>query len=217
VNGDETLDASGLPIRPLPDGSDVRKVTASDLSRVVQALAEAFYDDPLFSWLFPDESQRLGKLRRGYDLFARHVWLAREEAYTTDRLIGGAFWMPPGTWHLSLFQQLRLLPSMAIISGRDLSRTLRMLNAMEAKHPSDSHYYLASAGIAPQWQGRGFGSALLRPVLDQCDRQNVGAYLEASSPRNRALYERHDFAVTEELQVKDSPPLWLMWRKPRPR
>ena len=41
------------------------------------------------------------------------------------------------------------------------------------------------------------------------------AYLEASSPRNRALYERHGFAVTEEFFLgKGSPPLWRMWREP---
>lgn len=214
---DETLHIDGVQIRPLPDGSDIRKVTAADLPQVVEALARSFYDDPVFSWIIPNDDQRLGKLRRGFDLFARRVWLPKDEAYTTEDVIGAAFWMPPGTWHQSLFEQLRMLPAIAMITGRDLSRLLRILNALEAKHPHDSHYYLPLVGIGPEWQGRGFGSALLRGVLERCDRQNVGAYLEASSPRNRALYERHDFTVTEELSVKDSPPVWLMWRKPHPR
>jgi hypothetical protein len=43
----------------------------------------------------------------------------------------------------------------------------------------------------------------------------VPAYLEASTPRNRALYERHGFTVTEEFVLgKGSPPLWRMWREP---
>ncbi|MDP9345553.1 MAG: GNAT family N-acetyltransferase, partial [Actinomycetota bacterium] len=46
--------------------------------------------------------------------------------------------------------------------------------------------------------------------------QGLPAYLEASSPRNRALYERHGFSVTEELKLpRNGPPLWLMWRDPR--
>ena len=68
-------------------------------------------------------------------------------------------------------------------------------------------------GIGPGWQGRGFGSALLRPILERCDRERLPAYLEASSPRNRALYERHGFEVAEEMRVSDSPPLWRMWRE----
>jgi hypothetical protein len=54
------------------------------------------------------------------------------------------------------------------------------------------------------------------PMLSRCDEQGLPAYLEASSPRNRALYERHGFEVTEELKLpRSGPPLWLMWREPR--
>ena len=42
-------------------------------------------------------------------------------------------------------------------------------------------------GFEPEWQGRGLSTALLRPVLERCDDEKLPAYLEASSPRNRAL------------------------------
>jgi ribosomal protein S18 acetylase RimI-like enzyme len=108
-----------------------------------------------------------------------------------------------------------MLPSLAVITRRDLPRLIRTLNAIEAKHPHDLHYYLPVIGILPEWQGRGFGSALLRPMLERCDREQLPAYLEASSPRNRDLYERHGFEVVEEIHVaKDSPPMWPMRRPP---
>jgi GNAT superfamily N-acetyltransferase len=205
---------TAVGVRPLPDGSDVRKLAAADLATVVKALARSFYEDPIFSWVTPDADRRLARLERGFDLYARRVWLAHDEAYTTDRLIGCAFWMPPDTWHLSLAAQLRMLPAMLAMARGDLPRLLRLLNAIEAKHPHDRHWYLPVIGIAPEWQGRGFGAALMRPILERCDREGVPAYLEASSPRNRALYERHGFAVVEEIRVKDSPPMWRMWRTP---
>jgi hypothetical protein len=60
------------------------------------------------------------------------------------------------------------------------------------------------------------GSALLAPVLQRCDSDGLPAYLEASSPRNRALYERQGFAVTEEFALgRGAPPQWRMWREPR--
>jgi hypothetical protein len=40
------------------------------------------------------------------------------------------------------------------------------------------------------------------------------AYLEATSRRNRALYERHGFVTIGELTVADCPPLYAMWRPP---
>ena len=68
----------------------------------------------------------------------------------------------------------------------------------------------------PEWQGRGLGAALLNAVLERCDRERVPAFLEASRPRNRDLYERHGFAVTEEFRLgRGAPPQWRMWREPR--
>lgn len=210
-----TTDAAGLPIRPAPDGSDVRKLTAAELPQVVDAAARSFYDDPVFSWLFPNDGRRLNQLQRGFDLFARRIWFPQDESFTTDRQIGGAFWLPPGTWHVSVLKQLRLMPALAVIARGDLPRLFRLLNLIESNHPHDPHYYLPVIGILPEWQGRGFGSALLRPMLERCDRERLPAYLEASSPRNRALYERNGFEVTDELSVSDSPPQWPMWRKPQ--
>jgi ribosomal protein S18 acetylase RimI-like enzyme len=93
---------------------------------------------------------------------------------------------------------------------------MRFFGAMEKVHPHEPHMYLPAVGIAPEWQGRGFGAALLRPVLERCDRQRLPAYLESSNPRNLVLYERHGFETIEELSVaKDAPPLWRMWRSPR--
>lgn len=216
VDPEGSADVEGLPVRPLPDGSDIRKVTEADVPRVAEALAGAFYDDPLIGhWVVRDESRRMRRLERGFELYVRRIWLRHDECYTTDRLIGGAMWMPPGTWHMNVLQQLWLLPPMVAALGRDLPRLMRLLNVFEAKHPHDPHYYLPAIGVEAAWQGKGFGAALLRPILERCDREALPAYLEASSPRNRALYERHGFEVVEETTVNDSPPFWRMWREPQ--
>jgi GNAT superfamily N-acetyltransferase len=204
------------PVRPQPDGSDIRKVTAADVPRVAEALADSFYDDPLMGWVIPDDSSRRERLQRGFDLWMRRIWLKHDECFTTDRLIGGALWMPPGTWHLRVPEQLRLVPAMIGAVGRNLPRLFRLLNAMESKHPHDPHFYLPVVGVEPQWQGKGFGGALMRPILERCDEQKVPAYLEATSVRSRALYERNGFEVVEEMRAaKTAPPLWRMWREPK--
>jgi GNAT superfamily N-acetyltransferase len=216
VQPDDGVDIHGLPAGPLPDGSDVRRLVEAEIPQVAAALARAFHDDPVVGvWMVPDESSRLRRLERVSELFVRRVWFPHGECVTTDRVIGGAMWLPPGAWHLGVLAQLRLLPGMLAALGANLPRPLRLLTAFEAKHPHEAHYYLPAMGISPEWQGRGFGAALLRPVLDRCDSEQLPAYLEATSPRNRALYERHGFEVTGEITVKDSPPLWPMWRPPR--
>jgi GNAT superfamily N-acetyltransferase len=84
-------------------------------------------------------------------------------------------------------------------------------------HPREPHWYLEIIGTQPQMQGKGLGSALFRPLLALCDRDGLGAYLEASSERSRALYERHGFTVVELFNMPGGgPEIRRMWRDPRP-
>ncbi len=204
------------PLRPAIDGSDIRKLAAEDVPRIARALSRAFEDDPVMSWIFRDDSERLATLERSFALYLRRIWLPQEECYAADRLFGAALWMPPGKWHLGPMAQLRLVPSMISVLGRNLPRLMRVLNLIEKNHPKDPrHYYLAVLGIEPEYQGRGFGGALVQPVLTCCDREGVPAYLESSKRRNVVLYERHGFKVVEELRLpQDGPPIWRMWREP---
>jgi GNAT superfamily N-acetyltransferase len=196
------------------EAQGVRKVRADELSRTAAVLRSAFVDDPVFAWLLPDE--RRGDIQeRGFRLFLERIWFAQGECYTTDNTVGAVVWELPGQWKLGTAQQLRLLPALVLAFRRFTPRLLSGLTAMEAGHPEAEHYYLPFIGVTPEWQGRGIGAALMAPILDRCDRDQIPAYLEASTPRNLALYERQGFKVTEEFHVgKGSPPLWRMWRNP---
>jgi ribosomal protein S18 acetylase RimI-like enzyme len=195
------------------EAGTVRKATSDEAGQLATVLAHAFYDDPQIAWLVSDESRRMKILDRGFGLFLRKLWFAQDECYTTDGVAGAVVWELPGQWQLGLLAQLRLLPAMAAIYGRFLPRVGRALATLESDHPREQHYYLPFIGVDPEWQGRGIGSALMRPMLERCDREGMPSYLEASSPRNRALYERHGFMVTEEFHLgSGSPPIWRMWR-----
>jgi hypothetical protein len=56
----------------------------------------------------------------------------------------------------------------------------------------------------------------MRPVLERCDRERLPAYLEASSSRSAACYERSGFAIQEEARIPGGPTILLMWRPPGP-
>ena len=202
--------------RPRPDGGDIRKMRDADSHAVAGTLALAFEDDPHFSWIIRDADRRLSRLERGFRTFIGRVWLPHGESYTHERCAGAALWVPPGEWHVGLLAQLALLPAVLRDLRGDTPRLLRALTFVERKHPRERHWYLPAIGVAPAWQGRGFGAALLRPMLERCDAERVPAYLEASSPRNRSLYERNGFEVIEECSyADDAPPMWRMWREPR--
>ncbi|HEY2397879.1 MAG TPA: GNAT family N-acetyltransferase [Solirubrobacteraceae bacterium] len=195
----------------------VTRASVADAPAMARVLARAFHDDPAFTWVLHGDPRRMGILERGFELFLRRVWLEQEETYTTSATVAVSAWELPDQWKPAVGLQLRLLPAMAGVFKRHLPRVLKALTVLEAKHPREPHYYLAFIGVDPDWQGRGLGGAVLAPVLERCDTEGMPAFLESSTPRNRELYERHGFTVTEEFTLgRGAPPQWRMWREPRP-
>jgi GNAT superfamily N-acetyltransferase len=193
----------------------VRAATAGDLPRLAEVLTRAFAEDPVTAWCFPNDSDRLARLGAFYaEIFLPRMALGRDEIYTDDRLSGVASWTPPGKGHATTIETLRLLPRLAAVCGRGLPRALRALAYLESQFPEELHWHLPFLGVAPERQGAGIGSALMRPILERCDREGIPAYLEASTPRNRSLYLRHGFVILDEIRLPGGgPPLWRMWRE----
>jgi GNAT superfamily N-acetyltransferase len=184
---------------------------------VTAALAAAFEDDPVFGWLIPRGGRRAAALRRFFDIETRRIVLRHERSVAAAHggaTIGGALVLPPGRWRSPLWVQGVFGPQYARIFGARLGHALGVITAMERHHPREAHVYFPYIGVVPGRQGEGVGAALMRPVLERCDREGMPAYLEASNPRCARLYERLGFAGTEEIRPLGSPPLRLMWREP---
>ena len=199
--------------------SDVRKATASDVTAISETLQRAFFDDPVISWMLPNEERRRRMGTFGWQSWLEVLYLPKGEVYTNDARTGAALWAPPGRWKVPLSVQLRMVPRMVRIFGvQRLPVLLKGLALIEKKHPDhESHYTLGVLGTDPDRQGNGIGSALIQPVLDRCDTEGVGAYLESSKPENVPYYRRFGFEVTEEFTLPDGPPISGMWRAPQPQ
>jgi ribosomal protein S18 acetylase RimI-like enzyme len=168
---------------------NVRPATTGDLPAIATSLARAFADDPVKLFLTGGQQLPVERTTPFFMVFGR-IQLPHGHVYTTPGHEGAAMWAPPGRW--------------------------KVLSTLEHAHPTEPHYYLEFLGTDPDHQGRGIGSALLQPVLDRCDEEGVGAYLESSKASNVPFYARHGFAVTRELEHKrNGPHQWLMWRDPR--
>jgi ribosomal protein S18 acetylase RimI-like enzyme len=195
--------------------NEVRKGRPADATSLAQVLARAFEDDPVSAWVFPDAADRLRRLELMYSLISVPEALGDDECYTTDDLAGVALWAPPGKAKMSAIESLKLIPTVARVCGRYTPRALRILSYMESKWPERPHAHLTFLGTEPERQGEGIGSLLLRRSLARLDREGVPAYLEASTPRNRALYLRHGFVDMDRMQLPGGgPELWRMWREP---
>jgi ribosomal protein S18 acetylase RimI-like enzyme len=194
---------------------DVRHATDADRASLTETLARAFYDDPVMTWFFPEDDRRLERNRRFFAIRLRQL-LPHGETYTVDGALGGALWAAPDRWRVGRVEEARMGVALLPALWRRLGVVFKGVEMIEAAHPRDPHYYLAVLGTDPEAQGRGVGSALIQPMLEACDRDEVPAYLESSKERNIDFYARHGFRVTDEVRLPRGPRVWPMWRDPRP-
>ncbi len=205
------------PRRREPLAVSVRKAAKPDVPQLKAVIARAFDDDPLINWMVTQDKRRA---RRVYDVMATvldRIMMPHGEVYSTEGIHGAALWAPPGKHKLSALRQAMMMPAFVSACGMGRFRDVFFgMNAVEKKHPHEPHFYLGVLATDPDYQGRGVGTQLMRPVLERCDRERIPAYLESSKERNVPLYERNGFRVTEVLTVpRGGPPLWLMWRDPQ--
>jgi ribosomal protein S18 acetylase RimI-like enzyme len=122
-------------------------------------------------------------------------------------------WIPPG--HKPVGEAAdEMLAAYAEAAEEGADRLLTAFRLADEVHPIEPHAYLFLLGTRPPWQNQGLGSALLREVLESCDRDRMPAYLKATTAANQRLYQRHGFEVTGEIVLPDGPSLWTMWREP---
>jgi ribosomal protein S18 acetylase RimI-like enzyme len=189
----------------------VREAGVGDLERVSATLADAFTTDPILQWLAPSERSDK-QLRRLIEIELAYYVFPAGRVLTTDDFRGANLELPPGRWEMTV--PLSGAVGFARVFGLRLPRARRLQRLFESNHLREPHYYIRYLGVATRFQGQGLGTALLRPTLDRCDKEGVPAYLEASSERSAALYERLGFVHLGELEVPNGPRFWPMRRPP---
>jgi GNAT superfamily N-acetyltransferase len=187
----------------------VRAAGVADEGVCLDVLVQAFAADPAVRWTFPEERSYADAFRA----FARGFAGASFTEGTARRLDrrAVALWLRPGSGpdDAAVVDAItRFTPAFRVDEMLDL------LERMGRVHPHGRHLYLPLLGVVPQAQGRGLGSALLRPMLDACDAEGLPVYLEATSTRSVPLYRRHGFEVRDVLVSRTCPPITTMWRPP---
>jgi GNAT superfamily N-acetyltransferase len=204
----------GENLVPVDGRGSVRGSSASraDVAPLARALAAAFEDDPIFGWLLPNDRRRPDKLLRFFTLELDSVVLPSGTAWMSPEASGACLELPPGKWRMPLRTQALHAPQFAAVFGRSLPRALITITQMERRHLREPHFYVPYVGVAPKGQGAGLGTKLLGKTLERADTAGLPTYLEATSERNAALYERLGFKHLGPFTVLGSPPLWPMRR-----
>jgi GNAT superfamily N-acetyltransferase len=181
---------------------------------VAAALADAFLQDPVYRWMLPRTLRPQTRLRTMFAAeMEQYVMRNGGTVWTTPEYDGAVCDLPPGAWEMTRSFSGREALRWVRAFGTRLLLAGRVQRAMEERHLREPHFYVRTVGVRTALQGQGMGSALMQPTLQRADSAGVPTYIEASSERSAALYERLGFVHMDVIELPDGgPPVWPMRR-----
>jgi ribosomal protein S18 acetylase RimI-like enzyme len=203
---------------------DIALIAKPHIPAAGEALARAFVDDPLCVYTQPDVAARISQF--GW-FFTKQVREAATQngVYTNvldDGPIGVAVWTPPRFADKAPRAAAdNDTHDMERCFGIEASRrfsTHRHVEHVREKCMRDPHWYLVLLGVLPGARRQGIGQALLEPVLQIADEQDLPCYLETFIVDNVRFYERRGFEVVDSgVEPVSAIGYWAMKRKPGAR
>jgi ribosomal protein S18 acetylase RimI-like enzyme len=189
----------------------------SQLDEAAQALALAFQDDPLQSYTFPDPDERRRLSPPHFATLLRYGLLSGQVLSGVEPVSGAVVWIPPGATPTPEHAEASGLTRLSETIGADATdRFSRVIDYGERLHQRDMpepHWYVMVVGVAPAFQGQGYGRALLQPMLDRADSDGVPCYLETTQPKNVTFYQRLGFrVVVDDVEPASGLRFWTFRR-----
>jgi GNAT superfamily N-acetyltransferase len=195
------------------------RLTKDHIKTAAVTLANAFINYPVSVYFTPDEVKRKkhqpGVSRRilGNSILTGEVYI------TSMRMEGIAVWLlhdgqTPApkrrssvrTWLENLFADKETQKRQKAFFEYSDSIRKRVLPA--------KYWYLQMLGVDPAYQGKGYSSRLVKPMLARAEREGLPVFLETQLKKNVTLYQHFGFKVVEEGNIPGSNVYsWAMVRE----
>jgi ribosomal protein S18 acetylase RimI-like enzyme len=180
-----------------------------------ETLSCAFEEDPITSYLFPADTNRLKRLK-----FVFRVELLYASRHGVVETIGEgkaiAIWLPPGRTKgafTAMVQSGAILAPfrLGLKAAWRVILLLRSIQELRLRLVSGDHWYLLGLGVHPQHQGQGWGSELVRHGLARAQSVELPCYLETTNQRNIVFYQRNGFRLVGDRPIaRGGPTVWGM-------
>ncbi|MEJ2739447.1 MAG: GNAT family N-acetyltransferase [Dehalococcoidia bacterium] len=194
------------------------KIDRSQAERAAETLSCAFQSYPMIQHVFPEGTARETACRYFFGVAVRYgIHYGIVNTVTPD-FEGVAVWLPPGSFPMTFGKLLRSVPFSTMVgfvrAGGGRMRDIGdFLDGIHKKAAPFRHWYLEAIGVAPEHQGKGYTSRLIRGTLGRVDEEKLPCYLDTMDPKNVRIYERFGFKVVDESQIPDTPlTTWAMLR-----
>jgi ribosomal protein S18 acetylase RimI-like enzyme len=209
---------SGLKTMP-SELSSLTRLEEGQIKPASQVLARAFLDDPGIIQFVTEPGRRQELLRSMFSTVLSQA-VGHGEVYATSPAMEGiAIWLPSGIPDITFWEALRGGGLSLIFKGgwefmRKMKQDGDFIKSLRQRLAPTPHWYLAVLGVAPEFQGKGCASRLLRPMLARLDAEKLPAYLETSTEDYAPMYRHFGFRVVQEAVLPGSgSKIWAMLRE----
>lgn len=210
-----------------------------DAPKAAAAWDQAFEDDPVIAYIRADvkESRRRFIRRQGALTLVLHGWIRTRVAITVDHGASVVIAMLPeasfprglkenaidclvqDAFHFASQYKTREQRK----REREFHRKMNPVIAEKIGHRKNSMIFVPLVFTAPESQGHGYASALLRKIGHIADLSDRACWLQSSNTANEPFYNSHGFVTVGETLLGDDNPRWdgdpipvqLMVREPR--
>jgi ribosomal protein S18 acetylase RimI-like enzyme len=189
------------------------RLDGRDAARAAELLAEAFEDDPVFTWLMPEPASRRAAVAGIMRSVAANL-MASGEAFAPGKAMEGVLFASfPGARRF----RLAVIPAMAgslllpfrlarHISVTDLIRRVRSISAATAKlrrgvKKLGKAVHVDMIAVGREFRGQKFMSRMMRAVLDESDRRGLRCVLETETETNVRIYRHFGFAEERAIEA----------------
>ena len=194
----------------------------SDTARIAAVFLSAFREDPFMRSLFSSARDSQKAMDADFRYMIEKARVNGVVFRTSAAYEGASIWcltgFPKSTFSLNVRIAWFMLNQ---FKGADLKKFVSFYLKVENAHIriiSQPHYYLELLGVDVQFQGMGYASKLVKPVLAHADRCRRCCYLETQNEKNAALYQHYGFKVVDTIQPGfGGTEYYLMLRKAKKR
>lgn len=184
----------------------LERIMPDSLDYAISLSAAAFMSDPLYVASAPDAEEREKLARSLTELFIRYGMRFGIVYRTSGSFDGLAVWLPPEERDISWVKAVRIgaLHMLFRTKLKNLRHLVAVDKIAKRAHIKDApglYWYLLVLAVAPDKQGRGIASKLIKPFLDMLDEAGEAAYLETHNPNNVGIYRHYGFELLGDYEV----------------
>ena len=197
------------------------KLTPDDVKKACVVAGNAFQDDPIMVFTYPDVKERKKNSQYGFYMIYNYGIKYGLTYATSENLEGITIWLPPdkvypSTWTMMRYGAFYTMRKVGL-KLKAMKRTMTVFNYEEEKHkelaPFD-HWYFQNIAVKPEEQGKGYGGLLISTVLNTIESDELPIYVETNTEKAASIYQKYGFEMLEYTIIPETDvPLWCMLRK----